>query len=215
MQSQAGILPLPLMTDASLFVEVIPGIGRNLGVAMANPQSAADSVTLILRNESGAVAGAPVTLTLAPQQQLAKFINELFSTNVIGAAFRGSLEVQSSLPIAVLGLRFSGAEFSTLPVDGASASAGLPARTLNGGTVGGTGAIMLPQFAMAGGWATQIALVNRGTTILTGRLDIFDTSGVLMAVKLNGATQSTFTYSISPGGTFLLAPRDSNGQSPF
>src|SRR5262249_45664706 len=38
-QSQAGTFPGPMTTDASLFVDVIPGIGRNLGVALANPSS--------------------------------------------------------------------------------------------------------------------------------------------------------------------------------
>jgi hypothetical protein len=36
-----------------------------------------------------------------------------------------------------------------------------------------------------------------------------------MAVKLNGASQSTFTYSIASGGAFVLAPADANGQPPF
>ncbi len=34
-----------------------------------------------------------------------------------------------------------------------------------------------------------------------------------MPANLNGKTRSTFTYSIPLGGTFVLAPRDSNGQS--
>jgi hypothetical protein len=49
----------------------------------------------------------------------------------------------------------------------------------------------------------------------TGRIDIFDANGQPLAVKLNRATQSTFTYAISAGGTFVLAPRDQNGQSPL
>jgi hypothetical protein len=68
---------------------------------------------------------------------------------------------------------------------------------------------------MAGGWATQVALVNSGTSTITGRIDVFDVNGNPLGVKLNGATQSTFTYSIAAGGTFVLAPRDANGQSPF
>jgi hypothetical protein len=75
--------------------------------------------------------------------------------------------------------------------------------------------MLIPQFAMAGGWATQIALVNTATAAITGRIDIFDNLGNPMAVNLNGSTQSTFTYSISPAGSFVLAPRDANGQSPF
>jgi hypothetical protein len=68
---------------------------------------------------------------------------------------------------------------------------------------------------MSGGWATNIALVNNSSSMITGRVDVFDTTGNPLAVDLNGATQSTFTYSILPNGTFVLAPRDANGQSPF
>jgi hypothetical protein len=199
-QSQAGILPQPMMTDASLFVDVVPGIGRDLGVAIANPAAIANSVTLTLRDQSGAVAGVPLTIVLRPQQQLAKFVSELLP-GTASTAFRGSLELQSSTPFAVLGLRFSGSEFSTLPVTGTAA--------------GGNTSIVLPQFAMSGGWATQFALVNNGSAEAKGHIDIFDNSGNPMPVTLNGAKQSTFSYTIPPGGTFLLAPRDQNGQSPF
>ena len=47
------------------------------------------------------------------------------------------------------------------------------------------------------------------------RIDIFDSNGQPLAVKLNGTTRSTFTYSIPAGGTFVLAPRDQNGQTPM
>ena len=73
----------------------------------------------------------------------------------------------------------------------------------------------LPQFALGGGWATQLALVNNGSSGSSGRIDIYDPSGNPMAVQLNGALQSSFTYSIAAGGTFVLAPRDTNGLSPF
>jgi len=200
-QSQAGILPLPMMTNASLFVDVVPAIGRDLGVAIANPAVIANSVTLTLRDQSGTVAGTPLTIVLKPQQQLAKFVSELLP-GTTGSAFRGSLELQSSTPFAVLGLRFSGSEFSTLPVTGTAAA-------------GTNTSIVLPQFAMSGGWATQFALVNNSSGQVNGRIDIFDNSGNPMSVTLNGAKQSTFSYTIPAGGTFLLAPRDQNGQSPF
>jgi hypothetical protein len=68
---------------------------------------------------------------------------------------------------------------------------------------------------MAGGWATQIALVNRSASTAQGTIDIFDSSGNPMAVTLNGVTQSTFVYSIPTGGVSMLSPQDVNGQSPF
>ena len=74
---------------------------------------------------------------------------------------------------------------------------------------------MFPQFVYGGGWATEIALINTGTNTATGRIDLFDSDGRPVAVKLNGAVKSTFIYSIPAGGVLILAPRDQNGQSPL
>jgi hypothetical protein len=177
-----------------------------------------------LRDPNGAIAVTPITIVLQPQQQLARFVDELFSSDVVSAGFAGSLRLQSAAPFSVLGFRFSGAAFSTLPVGNNVAGVPVPSRTLAAGAmantplagvVGGSSAITLPQFAMAGGWATQLALVNSTGSNMSGRVDIFDVTGNPMAVKLNRGMQSTFVYSIAPGGMFLLAPRDANGQSPF
>jgi len=200
--SQAGIIPIPMMTGGSLLADVIPGIGRNLGVAIVNSASAAITVTLTLRDRSGNVAGAAVALSLAPHQQQARFVSELFPADTIGAGFLGSLRMQSASPFGALGLLFSGIEFSTVPVNVTSSA------------VAGAD-VVIPQFAIGGGWATQLALVNNGSAAVSGRVEVFDTMGNLMPVGLNGTTQSSFAYSISPGGTFVLAPRDANGQSPF
>jgi hypothetical protein len=200
-QSTAGVTATPMTTDGSLYADLIPAIGRNLGVAFANPSSGANGLTLTLRDANGNVVGNPVTLSLAPQQQMARFVNELFPSAVIGSNFLGSLRVQSSAPLSVLGLRFAGPEFSTLPV---AAS-----------TTADSGPLMLPQFAMGGGWATQLALVNNNAATISGRINIYDTSGNPLPVTLNGVNQSSFSYSIPAGGTFVLAPRDTNGLSPF
>jgi hypothetical protein len=90
-----------------------------------------------------------------------------------------------------------------------------PGRTRGRGHAGGAAVSVVPQFAMAGGWATEFSLVNSSNSTVTGRIDVFDANGNPLAVKLNGVTQSTFQYSISPAGTYILTPRDTNGQSPF
>jgi hypothetical protein len=202
-QSQAAILPGPSVTQASLIVDVVPAIGRNLGVAIANISGTPATITLTLRDQDGTTAGAPVTNTLQNGQQLARLLTELFPASAIGGALQGSLTVQSSAPINLIGLYFSGVQFSTLP----AAVTGFVLDTSN--------KILFPQFAMSGGWATTLGLMNASSTTLLGRIDIFDPSGNPLAVTLNGNNNSTFTYSIPPGASMVLAPRDSNGQSPF
>jgi len=202
-QAEAGVTPIPSITDGSLFVDVMPSINRNLGVALVNPGAGSNVVTLTLRDMTGAPVGSAVSITLAAHQQIARFVTELFPTATAGNAFTGSLRLQGATQFGALGLRFSGTEFSTSPV---------------GVTASGTdanGAVAVPQFALGGGWGTQLALVNNGSSGCSGRIDVYDPSGNPMAVQLNGTLQSSFTYSIAPGGTFVLAPRDANGLSPF
>jgi hypothetical protein len=221
-QSQAGVLPAPLTTDASTFVETIAGIGRDLGLAIVNPGDESNAVALTLRDEFGRTVAS--TTTEVPRRfHLAQFVREWFAQSNLSASFRGNLRMQSTLPFAVLGLRFSGAEFSTVGISGTAVTS-IPTRTLSAGsttdtpragTVGGASAILFPQFAMSGGWASQISLVNSRSATITGRVDIFDDAGNPLPVRLNGLLRSTFTYSIPAGGSFVLAPRDANGQSPM
>jgi len=169
---------------------------------MVNFGSAVNTVTISLRDRNGNAVGNPVTVSLAPRQQTSRFVNELFSPALIGSRFLGSLRVQSSAPVGLLGLRFAGADLSATPIAGNSTK-------VNNNTM------MSPQFALGGGWATQLALVNNSGSAISGRVDIFDTSGNPMPVTLNGVTQSSFDYSIPSSGIFVLAPRDASGQTPF
>jgi hypothetical protein len=218
------MVPESTTMDASFVVEVMTEIGRSVGVAIVNPGNNTNNVTLTLRDTNGTIAGSPIAVSLQPYQQLARLVHDLFPSDATGTEFHGSLRLQSSTPFAALGLRFSGGDFSTLPFTSTAAIPSTPSRTFAdgsaantplAGTVGGPTAMISPQFAMSGGWATQIALVNNNGSTITGRVDVFDSTGTPMPVNLNNAVQSTFTYSILENGTFILAPRDANGLSPF
>jgi subtilase family serine protease len=199
-QAQAGILPTGLTTSSTLLINVAPSIGRNLGVAIANPGTSANGVTLTLQDANGA-AVATATVQIPARQQISRFVSELFAS-AVGTAFTGSLRLQSQAPFSVAALRFSGIEFSTLPIIGGAAG-------------GGSSPIVIPQFALGGGWTTEIALFNNSSSAVSGQVDVFDANGNPMAVPLNNSSQSTFRYSIPAGGTLILSPRDANGQTPL
>ena len=105
-QAQAGVVPTPVMTDGSLFVDVIPAIGRNLGIALVNPGSGSSAWTLTLRDANGTPVGSPVSINLPAHQQIARFVTELFPSSVIGAAFTGSMRLQGSGSFSALGAAF-------------------------------------------------------------------------------------------------------------
>jgi hypothetical protein len=112
--------------------------------------------------------------------------------------------------------------FSTVPITTTVTVSGVPVRTLASGPVSnlntplaGAAAVVIPQFAVSGGWATQLTLVNSTAAAISGRVDFFDSNGHPIALPLNGNIQSTFIYAIPPNGTFILATRDANGQIPL
>jgi hypothetical protein len=216
--TQAGVLPPDLTTNAILFVDSSGRLSKNLGVAIVNPNSTNVNVTMTLRKGDGSVAGT-TTLTVPSLQQTSKFVTELFANQTsVPPEITGTLAItssgSSSLPVSVIGLRFRGSNFSTLPVTSLSGNAG-PLPTMAAG-VGGPGAILLPQFAAGGGWATELVLGNTGTSALTVQVDLFKNDGTRLTAALNGTTSSSFKNLIIPaGGVITLAPRDSNGDDDF
>jgi hypothetical protein len=222
---QAGVLPSGLTTNALMFVSSSGRLSRNLGVAIVNPDSSTANVTLTLRDDKGVQLAPTKTIQVAAHNQTSKFVTELFSNESgVPKDLTGTLAITSTtstspvavpvaIPVGVIGLRFRGSNFSTLPVTNLSSST--PAVPAFSGA-GGSGAVLLPEFAAGGGWATEIVVANTGTSTLTVRLDLFKQDGSPLTTSLNGTTASSFTgLSIPGGGVLSLAPRDNKGDSDF
>src|SRR5437868_4160768 len=170
--TQAGVLPPDLTTNAILFVDSSGRLSKNLGVAIVNPNSSNVNVTMTLRKSDGTSVGT-TTVNVPSHQQTSKFVTELFAnTSSVPSDVTGTLAItsagSSTLPVSVIGLRFRGSNFSTLPVTSLSGNSG-PLPTIATG-VGGAGAILLPQFAAGGGWATELVMANTGTSAITVRV---------------------------------------------
>ena len=219
--SQAGFASSDLATSASMFVDVADRLGRNVGIALANPNAGAAVVTFTLGADDGTHLGTQ-TISLAPRNQTAQFVTELIPIQPSGgvggqpaalAEYSGTLSITSTLPISVLGIRFRGSTFSTMPVTNIGPSFPVPVLSMG---VGGAGAILLPQFAANGGWATQIVINNANNSAATVRLDLFDRDGSPLSATLNRTTGSSFINFIVPAhGVLVLAPRDANGDHRF
>ena len=207
---QAGVLPANLTTNAVLFCDTNGRLGKNIGVAIVNPNATSASVSLTLRNGSGATVAGPLVVSVASHQQVSKYIDQLF----VGAVpdLQGSLLVTSNAPVAVMGLRFRGINFSTLPATSLSADVAVPVIAPG---VGGPGSILLPQFAGGGGWASQVVVMNTTAATLTVRIDLFKQDGTPLSLTLNHVLNSTFTTMLPAGGTYTLAPLDRIGNDDF
>ena len=157
---------------------------------------------------------ASKSVPVAAHEQVSKFVTQIFDDKSgIPSDLTGTLSLVSENSVAIIGLRFRGNNFSTVPCTSLSAPEDVPIRETG---VGGPGAVILPQFASGGGWGTEIVLANTGVAELTVRVDIYGQNGDPLVTNLNSASKSSFTdIKIPAGGVVTLAPRDSSGDSNF
>jgi hypothetical protein len=215
--SQAGVLPPDLTTNSLLFVDSEGRLSKNLGVAIVNPNDSDTSVTLTLRKGDGTQL-ATGTLNVPKHQQISKFVTQLFSgPSAVPSDVIGTLAITSAgtsnLPVSVIGLRFRGPNFSTLPVTNLAPVTPAPA---SASTLLAPGAVLLPQFAAGGGWATELVLGNTNGSPMNVRVDLYKQDGTPLSTSLNGTTASSFTgLTIPANGVLVLAPRDIHGDDDF
>jgi hypothetical protein len=219
---QASTTPPPLITSATMFVDVSSRLLKDVGVAIVNPNAASTDVTFTVRRNDNTQLGTK-TVTIATRRQFSQFVTEMFSTppgtifsgtSTLPAEFTGTLIINSTLPISVFGLRVRDVDFTAMPLNPVTVFT-QPLPTLSIG-VGGLGAVLLPEFAAGGRWATEIVITNTNTTTATVRVDLFKQDGTPLTTGLNGQTASSFTnINILAGGVLVLAPRNRIGDDDF
>jgi Leucine-rich repeat (LRR) protein len=215
--SEAGVPVSPPTTRARLFIEYRSSVdavsGRmdsgkiniNTGIAVANTGSKASDVSYALLNAAGETI-ATGHGTLAAGKNVACFIDQLkeraapdfnlpadFQT---GVQF-GSLEISSSQPLSILGLR------GTMNQRNEFIMTTTPAVDLNRQRTNST--VYFPQFADGGGYSSTMILMNTSSTSIGGRLEIIDGHGnPLDAGIVGGMTVSQLMYWITPGGILRI-----------
>jgi hypothetical protein len=227
--SEAAVPASPPTTSARICVDYRSGVpampGRSdagsvdisTGMAIVNPGIIAANVTYTLRNK----IGTPVATghgTLAGGAHFAKFVNQLkevapdfdIPSDFPTATQFGSLDVASDRPLSVLALRLTmnqrnEALLTSTPIADLTKPLGsLP--------------LYFPQFVDGGGYLTTLILLNTSNAAESGRLALFSDSGApLMVNQIGGTRDSTFSYSIQPGGVFVFetdgSPVDANAGS--
>ena len=76
------------------------------------------------------------------------------------------------------------------------------------------GPLTVPHFSDGGGWTTELLLVNRSSTTLTGTVEFRDDSGALTTVAIGGQSGSTFAYTVPPHSSRKLST-DGRGPAPI
>ena len=146
-----------------------PGSIRT-GLAITNAADTTNMVTLEVTGLDGAIATgvAPVTLTLPPSGQLARFLDEIFDS--LPGDFSGVLRVTSTADVAIVGLRLrindrGELKMTTTPPSDETGPSTMADR-------------FFPHIVDSAGWSTQFILFS-GTAgqASSGTLSFIDTAG--------------------------------------
>lgn len=194
---RTGIVPPPAVSGTGT-------IDINTGLALVNPGSADAHVCYILRDRNGNQL-ATGHGTLAAGAHVARFVHQLnevapdfaFPAEFASTIRFGSLDIAGDVPLSVTALRLTVNQrgdllLTTIPVVD---------RTLSQGAL----VLYFPHFADGAGYTTAINLLNTSNTVETGTIALFGDDGSAVTVRADsGARDSVFTYSIDPGGVYVL-----------
>ncbi len=212
--SEAGVPASPPATSARIFVDyrsstrALPGrisagvVDIYTGIAVVNYGLATANVTYTLRDPNGIILSVGHG-AIAAGTHFARFLNQMkevapdFSlpTGFETTIQFGSLEISSDQPLSILALRQTINQrdetlFTTTPI------ADLTASLTNS-------SIYFPQFVDGGGYATTLIFLNTSLGLETGAFQLLDDNGAPLVVnQVGGTADSSFKYSIPPGGAY-------------
>jgi hypothetical protein len=202
---QSSVPPSPLVTLTSMVVNIDPASGVNTGVAILDPFDVRATVALGLVNQQGIIITAR-TIIVERRQQRSRFVTELFpGVPQLNASFTGQLFISSNVPVAVLGLAFSGPFFTALPAVGQLSGNSVfpvvpPSTSLT--PFPGVGSILFPQLASGGGWASRITIANTSALPQSVRVDFFDSGDGFFGLPIALSVPNTI---IQPGAVVTFS----------
>ena len=112
--SEASVLESAAVKRGPIYVKTQSG-RANVGVAFANSQANATTITLQLFNRDGFVLSTQ-DVTLPPNGHVARFVTELFPELASAADFDGALSIRSATSFSALALRWSTDKIAALPI---------------------------------------------------------------------------------------------------
>jgi hypothetical protein len=174
--TEGAITPTAAAPVARLFVETSGDFGRRerrsirTSFALSNPNNSAATVEFELFGLDGASTGMRTSITVAPNEQLSLFVEQLPGFEDLPVPFQGFLRV-SGITTAIVGLRARYNERGDMLI---TATPAVP----EGGQVLAQGQSLFPFVVDGGGYTTQFVLLNsNGEESINGVLDFVQPSG--------------------------------------
>lgn len=184
--TEAAVPASARVTSGRIYAEVVGSV--NTGLAIANPNAQAATLSFYFTDASGVSSGSG-SLSIPAGAQIAKFLDQPPFNAPRG--LRGTLTFVSSEAVcatALRGLTNERNEFliTTLPV--------VDLKTVN------SSELIFPHYADGGGWTTQLVLVNPGDLTISGTIRFYGSISVAsLPETINVATSfNTYGYSLPP-----------------
>jgi hypothetical protein len=204
-REQEAVVPLETHNSNSYVLWFNNSGDFSTGLAVANSSASAASIPVIVRDEAGNQIGTE-TLELPAMGHISGALTDIIG-NTGGKV--GSVEFRTPPggQISVLGLRFNGISFTTIPVlDRPVQTATAPLSSL---IPAGSGA----QLASGHYWGTTITLVNKGNFPARTKLDFFDNQGNPLVLPLSfpttpgvpGVELSSLERTLAPGASLSVS----------
>ncbi len=184
--SQAGVPATAPMLSGRILVDEL---ATETALALVNPSNASASIGFVLRDALGNQVGEE-TRDLGPGQHLALFVAELFPE--MPAGLFGSLTFTSDQALSPLALR------QTINKFGEPLYATLPVVDLT--TAAGSDSVIFPHLAAGQGYTTQLLLVNETDDSITGTVQLNQSDGSPLVLRLGSEDVSSFAYQLAPAG---------------
>ena len=193
--AEAGVPGTTAIMSGRMYVEVNGPI--NTAVAFANPNDAPVTISFNFTDQNGNDFGQN-TFQLGAGTQTARFLTEL---PFRAPNFAGTFTFNSSAPVGVVSLRTALNEHGEFLVSTQGVTP-LP-DALSAGTV------VMGHFAIGGGWATELILVNTSDAPGSGTVQFLNEGtatlpGTPITLTANGQAGSSFTYFIRPHSSMKL-----------
>jgi hypothetical protein len=156
-------------------------------VAIVNPSAAAATVAVKLWDSGGNAIGT-TTIQLAPNTKTEAVLHSLPGLSGMVGKLGSAQFTASSGDVAVLGLRFRGAAFTSIPTTAAAAASAQSE--------------VLPQFAFGGGWYSALYFTNFSETATSFPVNFIGDSGAPLTVPSVGGSISQ--VNLPPYGTATI-----------
>ena len=207
--AQEAVVPLETR-NASSYLLAFDNTGDVvLGVAVENVSAQAGDISLVIRDDTGALISVPgATISLAGNGHTSFVLSQQYP---VTGNKRGTIEFDTPAGgrISVLGIRTTpiGTECRVSPCPNSTTLTTIPALA-NVGTSGGS----IAHLATGNGWQTTFVLVNTGTNAALAHLKFFaDGTGAPLSlpisfpqVSANITMASAVDQTLAPGATLLV-----------